>query len=81
MLFKDVDSAEELLHHPAFLRLVADCQGWASELKDVLAERAPADRMDDARQNAMRGRIEIYEDIAGIAEDLKIWKETLAGGE
>jgi hypothetical protein len=47
----------------------------------VLAERAPADRMDDARQNAMRGRIEIYEDIAGIAEDLKIWKETLAGGE
>lgn len=55
--------------------LLEDCQAKAEELSYKIAHNIPENEMAEKQMNYYRGRLSVFEDLLGLAQELKEWKE------
>src|SRR5437879_2670368 len=75
-LFSSAEQVEALLHFPPWAVLLADLVGKVEEFSHDITHGLPKNDVDTAEQNFMRGKISAFEDLIGLAEEYKEWKES-----
>ena len=61
--------------HPAWAALLRDCQGKVEEYSYKVIHGIPVTSKDEAEQNYLRGKVGAFEDLLGLAEELKEWRK------
>lgn len=56
--------------------VLADLAGKVEEFSHEITHGIPKNSVDEAEQNFMRGKISAFEDLIGLAEEYKEWKES-----
>jgi hypothetical protein len=74
-LFKEIEVAEVLVVRPEWAVLLADLRLLASEAGDFILHNVPTTDAATAEQNFFRGKIAAFEDLLGLAEEVREWKE------
>jgi hypothetical protein len=75
--FSDVEAAQAVLQEEGIRALLADCRDKAADLSAQVVHDVTWDAETVAKQNFMRGKISAYEDLAGLAEELRERKEAM----
>ena len=74
-LFQDPEAVDLLFLGQAFPRLVEDCRVRAEDLRHKIVHKVPTSDEAVAIQNFQRGQIAALEDIIGLEQEVKEWKE------
>jgi hypothetical protein len=74
-LFQDPEAVDLLFLGQAFPKLVEDCRRKAEDLRHKIVHKIPTTDEAVAIQNFERGQIAALEDIIGLKQELKEWKE------
>ena len=77
ILFKDPEKAESLFSGPGWAELLADLRAKHAELSENIVHNVPYTAEQIATQNFDRGQCSIAEDLLGLEEEFKHWKEQL----
>ena len=75
-LFNSAEQVEALLHFQPWEVLLADLALRVEEFSHDITHGIPKNETDVAEQNFMRGKISALEDLIGLAEEYKEWKES-----
>jgi hypothetical protein len=75
--FRDVEAAQVVLQEEAVQALLADCRDKAADLSYQAVHNPVYDPISVGEHNFMRGKISAYEDLAGLVEELREWKEAM----
>lgn len=75
VLFKDPDKAESLFSAEGWNQLLADLRGRKQELSDGIVHDIPHTPENVALQNFDRGCCSVAEDLLGLEEEYRKWKE------
>lgn len=70
-LFADVEQAQSLVQHPAFLRLQADLEMLREVLEYDVIHNTPTMELT----NFCRGQIAVLERLRDVSEELNDWKK------
>ena len=74
-LFKDVEVAQALLEEQTFQVLLEDLRQKVAYLSRIVVHNIPVTDTAVAEHNFMRGKISAMEDLIGLQDELKQWKE------
>jgi len=74
-LFRDPEAVDLLYLGQAFPRLVEDCRVRVADLRHKIVHNVPTSDEAVAIQNFQRGQIAALEDIIGLEQEVKEWKE------
>jgi len=75
-LFGNAEQAEVLLQEPSFQLLLADLQRVVEQRSHEIIHNVPYTQEAKDADNYWRGKISAFEDLLGLAEELREWKES-----
>lgn len=73
--FGNEQAVEALLHSPEWPVLLADLRAVVEERGYEIVHGIPKSDADVAEQNFLRGKISACEDLIGLEEEYREWKE------
>lgn len=75
MLFAKDSGLEALLHYQEWEVLLRELQDKVNSYSYDIGHGIPKNEVDVAEQNFLRGKISAFEDLIGLAEEYREWKE------
>src|SRR6266705_2942650 len=75
-LFASAEQAEELLRSSGWALLAADLKDKVAQHSNDIVHGIPATAEANAQMNFFRGKVAAFEDLLGLAEELKEWEKS-----
>ena len=75
-LFANEQAVEALVHSPEWAVVLADLRDKVAVHSYDIVHGLPKNSVDEAEQNFMRGKVSAFEDLIGLAEEYREWKES-----